>query len=418
ELIDCIIDELGSFEGVSDPESREALKACSLASSSLLTTSRKHLFANVRLKESNDAQDLKRSFILTRILEVLVDDSRITLNHIPPLASHIRSLSIILAPMRVYRSKIRHQTKSEPDPLSDLSSILEIMIASSPIVSVSLEFPYNGKARNWKYLDEPLKVLIKSLCRLPSITALQFKLLEGLPTTLITGCPNLKTLSLDSFHYPILGTPSSFPHLESLVLHGSKEFLERLVFLDPSSLPRLRHIEVSLDAWDGLLTAKELGALERAPSLQSIRFKVYCYDTQYTNPGFPVALDFSLLPRLRSFRLDIDYSESSNYNILVSKTFQIFEAMSGRCSLHDINLGWTFPIDHNIFSSNEDWILFDEVVTSSRFPSLTKLSLRFNLVCGVYPDLSLDRLTSGVRRCLPAVSASDSISFTVETFHA
>ncbi|KIM42864.1 hypothetical protein M413DRAFT_26839 [Hebeloma cylindrosporum] len=137
ELIDWIIDELGFREGVSDPECRAALKTCSLTSSSFLTRSRKHLFAQVRIEERRNNQDLKGPLDPTGVLDVLVEDNRInpTRQNIPPLASHIRCLSIILCPSDAYPKKL------DPNSPSDLHKILKILIPGSPITSFSLGFP-------------------------------------------------------------------------------------------------------------------------------------------------------------------------------------------------------------------------------------------------------------------------------------
>ncbi|KIM42853.1 hypothetical protein M413DRAFT_444498, partial [Hebeloma cylindrosporum] len=308
ELIDCIIDELGSSEGGSDPECREALKACSLTSSSFLATSRKHLFAKVRLEESKNKQDLQRSLDLARLLEVLVEDNRIssTGDSIPPLASYIRSLSILLSPIRACENKRQRKRKLDPNPSSDIPAILEILIASSPISSFSLEF-IGGTVRDWQYVDESLKAGVESLCRLPSTTTVHCILLEGFPTTLIASCPNLKALSLNAIRLPATSSPGYFPHLGSLVLHSHRpiELLEPLACFGPSSLPSLRHIEFPVGAWAGMIfpRAQELEILKWSPSLQSIKAKVSCDDIENINSGFPIDVDLSLLPALRSLWL-------------------------------------------------------------------------------------------------------------------
>jgi len=282
ELIDCIIDELGFYKGVSDPECRQALMACSLASSSFLTPSRKHLFAKVRLKEGHSEKDER----LLGLARILVEDSKINFmgRHIPPLALHIRTLSIILSPTPANQNLMHGQKTLRRKPPSDIPEILESLIARSPIASFSLEFP-NANLRDWKCVDELLKAGVESLCKLPSITSLQFQRIQGLPMTLITGCPNLKRLSLHSI-YPVIRTPSSFPHLESLAVGYLGNFLESSFFSNPSSFAKLRHIEFSVDAFRGPL---RLGVLKIGPSLQSIRFKVYCYwpEREYIITIFP-----------------------------------------------------------------------------------------------------------------------------------
>jgi len=274
ELVDCIIDELGSHKGVSDPECRRALMACSLASSSFLTPSRKHLFAKVQLKESHNEKD-ERLLALARILDARVEDNKINFmgRHIPPLASHIRTLSIILSPTPANRNLMHGKKTLRRKPPPDIPAILEYLIARSPIASFSLEVPNTSNLRGWKFVDKLLKAGIESLCKLPSITALQFQRIQGLPTTLITGCPNLKALSFRSI-YPDIRTAGSFPHLESLAVGNSEDFLQSSFFSDPSSFAKLRHIEFSVDAFRGPLN---LGVLKMGPSLQSIRFKVHCY---------------------------------------------------------------------------------------------------------------------------------------------
>ena len=273
-----MIDELGSFGGASDPECRQALKACSLASSSFLPSSRKYLFAEVRLKECAVGEDLETSSGLACILDVLVEDSKIKLSsqHIPPLASHIRTLCIILSPIRAY-----HQKNFHTNSPSDVPAILEILIANSLIASFSLKFAVGGAFVEWTYVDEALKAGIKSLCRSPSITTLQFQGIQGLPTSLIRGCPNLKALFLDSvsclaasivhassptflspkkatgptFLSPKQATGCCFSHLEFFAVSGSefRQVLEPLLLSRPSSLTRLRHIEFSVDVILGVL---------------------------------------------------------------------------------------------------------------------------------------------------------------------
>lgn len=244
--------------------------------------------------------------------------------------------------------------------------------------------------------------------------------------SIITGCPNLKSLSLHAFRYPVIGIPAPFPHLESLILSDAGDFLVPLAlnFYNPSSLPRLRHIDFSMEFWYPL-SDRLPEVLKEIPLLQSIRFKfkVDCYDARSPSPRFPLDFDISLLTALRSFRLELHYPERNDHGILISKSFHIFNKLSGRCSIHEISMEWTLRIDPNditdsICSSNEYWRSFDEVITSSRFSSLTKLLLRFNLEYTKDTDISFDRisaiLSSAVRRCLPAVSNSDSLSFVVE----
>jgi len=265
DLIDCIIDELGS-QGVSDPECRQAFMACSLASSSFLTLSRKHLFAKVQLKESHSKKD-ERLSALARILDVPVEDSKINFmgRQIPPLASHIRTLSIILSPIPPYHLLYSQETLRRKSP-----SIFETLIARSPIASFSLEIPNDGNLRDWMLVERQLKAGIESLCKMPSITALQFRGITGFPMTLITGCPNLKELSLHSI-YPNTRTPGPFPQLESLAVGYAEPFLE---FFHPPSLAKLRHIEFCVDAFRGTLSSE---VLKIGPSLQSIRLKLYCF---------------------------------------------------------------------------------------------------------------------------------------------
>ena len=143
-------------------------------------------------------------------------------------------------------------------------------------------------------------------------------------------------------------------------------------------------------------------------------------------PRFPVDIDLSMFPTLQSFSLDIAFSPLMA-GILLPKTFHIFNKMSGQCSIRDIVIimGWTstYPGDiTDIVTSHEDWRLFDEVVTGSRFPFLKKLSLEFHLTYrrrvrpSDFPpsyDMSA-MLSSGIRRCLPAVSALESVDFVVD----
>jgi hypothetical protein len=142
-------------------------------------------------------------------------------------------------------------------------------------------------------------------------------------------------------------------------------------------------------------------------------------------PTFPVNLDLSVFPTLQSFSLDIAFS-AIVAGIHIPKTFHIFNQISGRCSIRDIviTMGWTLsnPDDiANILSSDEDWRLFDEVITGSRFPFLKKLSLEFPLKywregrpshLNPFDDISV-MLSSGIQRCLPAVSALESVDFVV-----
>ena len=156
---------------------------------------------------------------------------------------------------------------------------------------------------------------------------------------------------------------------------------------------------------------------------------LFFYDDQINNsttcdtgdePGFPADFDLSLLPTLESFRLDIYFWDG----ILAPKSFQIFK-MSGRCSIHNIviTMGWaSFDPDHIFlpFLSDENWRSLDEIITSSRFPFLKKLSLKF---CVEYQGDNPSKpnfnrvstiLSSEIHSCLPAISASDSFAFVVE----
>ena len=133
-------------------------------------------------------------------------------------------------------------------------------------------------------------------------------------------------------------------------------------------------------------------------------------------PGFPPDFDLSLSPTLESFRLDT-YSLDS---ILAPKSFQIFN-VSGQCSIRNIviTMGWSSIDPDHIFHPEEDWRSLDEIITSSRFPFLTKLSLKFNLEYRDHPskpnfDHISATLSSEIHRCLPAISASDSFAFVVE----
>ena len=290
ELIDCIIDDLGSFEGASNRECRQALKACSLASPSFLSSSRKYLFTEVRLQEE-DTFDSKVSSNVARILDVLVNDSVTSLrHHIPPLASHIHSLSIIFSQSRAFQNLKIHSSQTPDFNIirpSTLPAILQILIAGSPINSFSMEFP-SVIFHEWPYVDAQLKADIEFLCRSPSITTLRFRTIHELPTTLITGCPNLKVLHLYFLSAPVIGTPNSinpttpsqqargrlFPHLESLVLSGSQTQLMTIFLAD--SLPRLQHIQLLVDVQSGI-TARELEVMKRAPCLQSITLNIYCH---------------------------------------------------------------------------------------------------------------------------------------------
>ena len=300
ELKDCIIAELASFKGVSDPECRQALKACSLTSSSFLTPSRKHLFAKIQLKESTASvwEDPEISLGFARIFDILVEDGKNSLGrHIPRLASHIRTLSVVLSTMRdpIIEDIPDYYTHNGTLPPC-LPSILQILNTSSPIASFSFGFPsFGGSYSHWRKVDEPLRDAIESICRLPSITTLQFQWINGLPATLITGCPNLKALSLRwiSVDVPTTTTlvrassPTSldpkqleapdcrFLHLKSLVLNNFRQLLDPLFDDNPSILARLRHIEFS-DLYVDPLPPHELEVLKRATALQSIRCKVNC----------------------------------------------------------------------------------------------------------------------------------------------
>lgn len=138
----------------------------------------------------------------------------------------------------------------------------------------------------------------------------------------------------------------------------------------------------------------ELEVLKRATALQSIRFRVdYRFKVDweveqreylfiisrfriFDDPStlvilkgfkhkFPVDFDLSVFPTLQSFSLDIAFS-ADMAGILVPKTFHIFNKMSGWCSIRDIVIVMTItnPDDiTDILSSDEDWRLFDVVIT-------------------------------------------------------
>lgn len=108
--------------------------------------------------------------------------------------------------------------------------------------------------------------------------------------------------------------------------------------------------------------------------------------------------------------------------MLVLKGLKLSSTVSGQCSIRDIviTMRWTVINPDritDIFSSGDDWRSFDEVITSSQFPFLVNLSLKFDLE---YPEhhppfhhISAE-LSSGIRSILPAISTSDSISFVVD----
>jgi hypothetical protein len=300
ELKNCIIDELASFKGVSDPECRQALKACSLASSSFLAPSRKHLFAKIQLKENSGVRgDPDISLALARMFDILVKDGKNSLGrHVPRLTSHIRALSVVLSPRRAcIKDDIPNYYIHTADRPSRLPPILQILNTSSPIASFSFGYPCFGSFdSHWRKVDEPMKDAIESICRLPSITTLQFQWIQGLPATLITGCPNLKALSLRliSFDIPttiittvpaLITTPLDskqleapgcrFFHLESLVLDDFQQLLDPLFDDNPSILARLRHIELS-NLFVDPAPPGELEVLKRATALQSIKLKLCC----------------------------------------------------------------------------------------------------------------------------------------------
>ena len=252
ELKESIIDELVSFKGVSDPECRQALKACSLASSSFLTPSRKHLFAKIQLKESAGAledPDISLSHALARIFDILVEDGKNSLGrHVPRVTSHVRALSVVLSPRRArIKDDFPNYYIHSPNRPSRLPAILQIPNTSSPIASFSFGFPSFGAFDpHWRKVDEPMRDTIESICRLPSITTLQFQWIHGLPATLIRGCPNLKALSLRCISVDVSTTittivrassPTSLDpkqleapvfHLESLVLGDFQQLLDPL----------------------------------------------------------------------------------------------------------------------------------------------------------------------------------------------
>ena len=108
--------------------------------------------------------------------------------------------------------------------------------------------------------------------------------------------------------------------------------------------------------------------------------------------------------------------------MLLLKSLKLFSMVSGRCSIHDIAITMRWTVINpdcitDIFSSGDDWRSFDEVTTSSQFPFLANLSLKFDLE---YPEhhppfhhVSAE-LSSGIRSILPAISTSGSISFVVD----
>ncbi|KIM34814.1 hypothetical protein M413DRAFT_450036, partial [Hebeloma cylindrosporum] len=437
ELIDCIIDVLGSFEGASDPERRQALKACSLTSSSFLASSRKYLFANIRLEEEecfqDDTHDFGTSSGLGRILDVLVNDDKTTLSHrTPPLASHMRSLSINLSQARAYQNLTIYSSSGTMDTNrpSTLAAILEILTASSSITLFSLKFP-SFVFYEWQYVDAQLKAGIESFCRSPSVTTLQFQTILGLPTTLITGCPNLKALYLNSVYTGTMpdhsleqvpGNP--FPHLESLVLklndNGSGNVLKHLFLShsNASSLPKLQDIQISLDPYFGHLSAQELEVLKGAPSLKTIRLEVDCPIYRFA-VRFAGDLDLSLLSSLRSLILDINLWDHPLDNMASTSL-----ARSSTCSIKYIVISMRWRVrnsgDLEIVASrsHDDWREFDEVITSSRFPCLTRLSLRLYVAYDHPSTPSFDhvstKLSSGIRGRLPAASTSASFSFVID----
>jgi hypothetical protein len=270
-----------------------------LASSSFLTPSRKHLFAKIRLKETvGEREDLEISG-LAPIFDLLVEDGKNSLGrHVPRLASHIRALSVVLSTMGApIKEDIPDYCIHNATRPPCLPAILQILNTSSPIASFSFGLPCFGRSdSHWRKVDEPLRDAIESICRLPSITTLQFQWIQGLPATLITGCPNLKALSLRliSFDIPttiITTVPALIPtpldskqleapgcrffHLESLVLDDFQQLLDPLFDDNPSILARLRHIELS-NLFVDPAPPGELEVLKRATALQSIKLKLCC----------------------------------------------------------------------------------------------------------------------------------------------
>jgi len=202
EILDSVIDELGAEQ--EDAESFEALLACSLTSWSMLCSSRKKIFANIRIVQgdavrpylNNSEKDRTK---LVNLLQILEGDPVRSLGGAAnsSLASCVRSFEITFSPTRstldMFDEAKSQSEQRKWDALNETVPSLLNLLHHLERVSISFHEVYWAI---WSMLSPDLTSSILRLLRSPSLRTLELTAISGLPVDAVLCCSNLQNLTL------------------------------------------------------------------------------------------------------------------------------------------------------------------------------------------------------------------------------
>jgi len=314
EILDSIIDELGAEQ--EDAESFEALLACSLTSWSMLYSSRKKIFENIRIVQgdavipsylNNGEKDRTK---LVNLLQILEGDPVRSLGGTAnsSLVSCVRSFEITFSPTRSTLDMF-NEAKSQSehrkwDALNKTVPSLLDLLHHLERVSISFDEQYWAI---WSMLSPDLTSSILRLLRSPSLRTLELAAISGLPVDAVLCCPNLQNLTLSR----MFDEASMLAHLTR---HPYSPRSPPSSSVLPGCAPRLKKCSLTLTSQYTPMLTRSPVAREFFGELQELHLCLG-HDMRFTNDWSILRLASSLqllkLSYLRSAdRKQLSYSPS------------------------------------------------------------------------------------------------------------
>ncbi|KDR74487.1 hypothetical protein GALMADRAFT_588244 [Galerina marginata CBS 339.88] len=385
----------------------------------------------------------ERSFSprLHNFAQILQQDPARSYPDFPPLASHIRFLTVQL-------DRGRHTKNLAPGTKSIFSDILPLLTSVEKFSLKTVRDTFDSRlySCSWDFIDDTKKSAILEFCKSPSIITMHISHMERLPPNLFTGCPNLKVLSLDTVESPRRDLPASWStspaefqpwtsSLETLSIkysgemacllsemHRYTEFKSR----PPSFMASIWKMDVSSSCWAGLLSEWVLIQTISESSLRYLRISgIRCVVSQIVN--FPGAVDFGILKRVETLELQGRFGvedqglRTFHHWTTFSTKSNLADSTSIRTLIFDIEwVGCRQGDEDNIFVPDHGWLTIDAALSSGRFASLKNICLRLhitflpNSIIGIPEDrlqrLISDKLSLRIPQLFPSISISKSKS--------
>ncbi|KDR74948.1 hypothetical protein GALMADRAFT_227288 [Galerina marginata CBS 339.88] len=440
ELIELIIESLAT--GEDDNERRKtALKACALTSWSFFLPARKHRFAELHLFEDDGevkffSRNPRGREKLEMFLQLLVRDPCHALPGQPLLASHIRSLVIHLSGIMADFSFFNTLDSALAPILLHFLSNCRLNVKKL-LISVPDAKPYL-----WESLDKDVKC---ALLQFSSVTDLNIRHINALPTEVILNYANIESLSLEGVTLDDRNIISSAPSSSRGKKKLTGPVLERLSLTRRYCLMRT--------VWSFETTYFDLSCLRSLhlspnhhpevwvplQSLPSLRF-LSVLDINYENSSYflPRQADFGLLGGLETLelggRLGGGPRDAGLLPLSRLKIFNMNEAFtpsSIRTLIFSILWYVSTPeSEKKHFWPRSGWKTVGNALSSTRFPNLETVHLNLSFMYGsdsgpLDPTLAVKHLQmvkKKIHRLFPSISKETppqvEITFTIRPLSA